>query len=266
MNKFTVLCLALCLSVVFAKRPAAEIFNGAYSYFNSSKIINGVNTLGGVGKIGTIMYAPAFPGALYGNMSVCYGTVMNSSNTPNEALSGFSAYTGPYVVNEEEGFVTHYPIIVSNPISGFAARGVPQVRYYDSFNNDNLIYVNSRTEQTYIYWARINPFPEPPTCTLSATVTRSSSWVSGGSTFQQYSLVLKNTGDSTITSAQVTFNLGSSIAIDSSWNMAQVSGNTYSVALFSGLARGKTSTSVGFITKGTGPFSVAVPPSATVCN
>jgi hypothetical protein len=43
------------------------------------------------------MYAPAYPGALFGNMSVVYGIVHDSSVTCETALTDFSAYTGGYL-------------------------------------------------------------------------------------------------------------------------------------------------------------------------
>jgi hypothetical protein len=42
------------------------------------------------------MYVMAYPGALFGNMSVCYGNDLPSTTTEADALSLFSAYTGPY--------------------------------------------------------------------------------------------------------------------------------------------------------------------------
>jgi hypothetical protein len=55
-----------------------------------------VNTA--VGKIGNIMYSPAYPGALFGNMSVAYGHDLPSTSTCEEVLTDFSGYTGGYPI------------------------------------------------------------------------------------------------------------------------------------------------------------------------
>lgn len=49
---------------------------------------------------GTINYVPAFPGAKYGNMSVCFGEDTQGPEpfTPAQVLDGMVAYTGPYLL------------------------------------------------------------------------------------------------------------------------------------------------------------------------
>lgn len=50
----------------------------------------------GVDKIGNIVYAPAYPGALFGNMTVAYGRVLPQNSTCELVLTDFSGYTGGY--------------------------------------------------------------------------------------------------------------------------------------------------------------------------
>lgn len=86
-----------------------------------------------------------------------------------------------------------------------------------------------------IFWARSIPFPEGPECLLNATVKATgNAWVSNGATNQQYTLTVENIGESVVTGAQVVINIPSSASIVSSWNIAHVSGNVYTVSIPSG--------------------------------
>jgi hypothetical protein len=268
MRKSVLFALLSIITLAFAGRHSpAEIFNGAYYFVNSSQIINGVPVSTGGGKVGNIMYIPAYPGALFGNMSVVYGLVYDSSATCTQALTGFSAYTGGYQVFPELGYVAHYPFIVSNPISGHTPNNLPAIRYYQSYDDDNLISVESRPDESFLFWGRDFPFPTGPSCTLTVAVSATgNSWVENGVSHQQYTLTVTNIGDSTVTAAQVIINLGASASISSSWNLQQVQGNQYSVSLFGGLAAGQSSNSAGFIVAGAGTVTAGVPPSNVVCN
>jgi len=268
MHKLVALAFVLCFSAVLGARSAAEIFQGSFSFINSSQVVDGVHIPVSVGRIGTINYYPAFPGALYGNMSVVYG--IPREQDPNldclATLNGFSAYTGPYQVFEKEGYVAHYPIVTSNPKTGHTPNNVPAIRYFQSYDNDNIISVESRPDITFIYWRRVFPFPAGPACTVSAVATPSgNSWVENGVSKQVYTLTVQNTGASVVTGAQVQINLPATASIVSSWNLV-ASGNYYTVPVYSGLAPGQTSTSAGFIVAGASNVNVAVPPTLTVCN
>lgn len=273
MSTFSCVLIALLLCVVAnaqtGSHSAAQIFNGALYYVNTSTLTDGVWVNTGAGKIGNIVYAPAFQGALYGNMSVSYGHNLPSTSDCTTVLNDFSGYTGGYTVFPEENppYIEHYPIVSSNPISGHTQAGIVARRYYSTYDNDNLVSLGQDVTTSNLYWYRDFPFPPPPTCTLAASVAVSgASWLSGGYTFQQYTLTVTNVGEVAATSAEVVINLGGSATIDSSWNLAQVSGTTYTVSLYSGLAVGAQQSSSGFIVKGSGTVSVAVIPTNVVCN
>jgi len=268
--------LVLLLATAYAGRhSAADIFNGAFYFVNASAIVNGVQvatrdpSLGAL--IGNIMYAPAFPGALYGNMSVAYGNDLPSNTTQANALSLFSAYTGPYEVFPDAKpypYVVHYPIITNNPINGKTVKNVPAVRYYTMYEDDNLLQINSLQppQTSYLYWRRNFPFPAAPLCTVSASVSAvGSGWLSNGVYNQQYSLTLTNVGESEVLTAQVAINLAPGQSISSSWNLNLVSGNIYSVPIYSPLAVGQSVSSAGFFVSGTGIVSVGVPTSGATC-
>jgi len=270
------LAIALMLTVSNAalttRHSLAEIFNGALYYVNTTALnANGDWVNLGIGKIGNIIYAPAFPGALYGNMSVAYGTPdLPQSSECMAVLSDFSGYTGGYEVFPEKGWVEHYPLLNSNAISGQTPAGAVHVRRIATYEDDNLIAIGNNPDRQRLYWRRNVPFaPENAACTVSASINAvGNAWVSGGKTFQQYSLTLTNVGDRIVTGAQVQFSFGADAAIDSAWNMQQsaTSPNTYTVALPAGIAIGGSSNAAGFIAKGAGSITVATPPSATLCN
>eukprot|EP00026_Physarum_polycephalum_P013069 Phypoly_transcript_13437.p1 GENE.Phypoly_transcript_13437~~Phypoly_transcript_13437.p1 ORF type:complete len:275 (+),score=47.23 Phypoly_transcript_13437:237-1061(+) len=256
------------------RHSPAEIFNGALYFVNGSQIVNGVSvptrdpSLGPL--LGNIMYAPAYPGALFGNMSVVFGNKQGTNATDQALLSLISAYTGPYTVfpDADPPYVLHHPIISNNPVSGHTAQDVDAKRYYRTYEDDNLVEVISTVPtNSSLMWRRDFPFPPAPTCLLAASVTATgNSWSADGVTHQQYTLTVRNAGESRISSADVTLNLGGTQTITSSWNLRLESGSTYSVALYSGLAPGDSSSAAGFITAGAGTVTVAVPPSSTVCN
>eukprot|EP01102_Stenamoeba_stenopodia_P006465 TRINITY_DN1772_c0_g1_i1.p1 TRINITY_DN1772_c0_g1~~TRINITY_DN1772_c0_g1_i1.p1 ORF type:complete len:409 (+),score=64.78 TRINITY_DN1772_c0_g1_i1:223-1449(+) len=90
------------------------------------------------------------------------------------------------------------------------------------------------------------PTPAPTACTASASATITSTWVSGGSTYQTVNIVLKNEGVKPITAISVSIQ---NTVIDNSWNIQPVFGqaNTYSVSLWNSFAVGATlSGSYGF--------------------
>lgn len=276
-NKLICICLFLSCILSLAgnafagRHSAAEIFNGAL-YFVNGTGPGGVATKDPANGpfLGNLIYAPAYPGALFGNMSVCFGNQQTANSTEEQVLSLISAYTGPYQVFPDANppYVIHYPIITNNPINGHTAQGVPALRYYESFEDDNLVNVLSLVPTVSgLFWRRNFPFPPAPACTLAASLTAAgSAWVSNGESFQQYTLAVSNVGEVTITSAQVTINLAPGQTIQSSWNIQLISDTTYSVALYSGLAVGASSNSAGLIIGGTGSLTVAVPTTGTVCN
>lgn len=269
-----ILILSIGCIVNAGRHSAADIFNGSFYFVNASAMVNGQQvatrdpSLGQL--IGNIMYAPAYPGALYGNMTVAYGNDLASNVNQSIALSMFSAYTGPYEVFPDATpypYVVHHPIITNNPINGKTVKNVPATRYYNMFEDDNLLQINSLMppQTSYLYWRRNFPFPAAPACTVSASISASGSgWLSGGVWFQQYTLTVTNVGQSQVLSTQVAINLAPSQSISSSWNIAFVSGNVYNVPIYSPLAIGE-STTAGFILAGTGVASVGVPTSGSSC-
>jgi hypothetical protein len=267
-------CLVAYVSAQSGRHSAAEIFNGAFFFVNGTAIVNGTATatkdptLGPL--LGNLVYAPAYPGALFGNMSVVFGNDLPSNSTCAQVISLVSAYTGPYTVYPDANppYVVHFPIITNNPINGHTPKDVPAIRYYNTYEDDNLLSVTSLLPTpSSLYWSRNFPFPPAPTCTLAASVTASGSgWDSGDVSYQQYTLDVTNVGESSITTATITINLAPTQSISASWNIQLISGNTYSVALYSGLAVGASQSSAGFIVAGAGSVTVAVPPDGTVCN
>lgn len=276
----TLALLFFFVSVAFAaRRSAAELFNGSYYFINSTRLdANGNFVLGRdetLGPLlGNIMYAPAYPGALFGNMTVAYGNDLPQNTSCATALEQFSGYTGPYEVfpngtaENPWPFVLHNPIITNNPINGRTPKG-PAVRYYDTYDNDNLLRINAARPPgvSYLYWRRNFPFPAGPACTLSASVVKSGEgWIDQGTFYQQYSLNIQNTGESSVISTQVAINLAPGQTIINAWNIEHVSGNIYSVPIYSPIAVGGAVSTAGFIVSGTGIIYVGVPTSSTTCT
>jgi hypothetical protein len=263
-----VLMCGVSHAALTTRHSLAEIFNGALYYVNTTSLVNGEWINVGAGKIGNIIYAPAFPGALYGNMTVAYGHVLPSTSTCETVLTDFSGYTGGYEVFPEKGWVEHYPILNSNVINGQTPAGLVHVRRISTYEDDNLIAIGNNPAVSRLFWRRNFPFPpQGSACTVAASVTPvGNSWVSGGATFQQYALTISNNGDRIVTAADVQFSFGGSAAIQSSWNLNSLGANTYSVALPAGVAIGGNSNSAGFIVKGSGSVTVSAPPAATICN
>jgi hypothetical protein len=259
----------LCFSFALAGRhSAAEIFNGALAYVNTTTLVNGVWVNTGVGKIGNIAYSPAFQGALYGNVTVAYGNVLDSSVSCTTALESYSSYTGGYQVFPELGYVEHYPYVRSNPINGATPINVVGRRYYTTYEDDNLVVLGQNPTASRLHWRRNFPFPAAGSaCTFTISVSPSgSSWVSGGYSWQQYSLTITNSGEQTITFARIALNLGGGSEISSSWNIAHAGQNLYTVSLPAGLAVGQSSSSAGFIARGSGIVTVSADLSGSVCN
>jgi hypothetical protein len=259
----------LCFAVALAGRhSAAEIFNGALYYVNTTTLTNGEWINAGVGKIGNIAYSPAYPGALFGNVSVGYGNVLDSSVDCTTALTSYSGYTGGYRVFPELGYVEHYPIVSSNPINGHTPINSVARRFYTTYEDDNLVVLGQDPTSSRLYWRKNFPFPAVgSSCTLAASVSAvGNSWISGGYSWQQYQLTVTNVGEQAITSARVALNVGGDAQISSSWNIASAGQNLYTVSIPAGLASGASSNSAGFIARGNGIVTVSADPNGVVCN
>lgn len=265
MKATSIICLLLAVACVNAQyRSAVELFNGAYSFVHLETPQGQIQS---TDKIGNIGYWPAYPGALYGNMSVSYGTPgFGPSSSCPVVMSDFSSYTGGYAVwpngdgNGLGPFVEHYPIISSNPINGKTPVGVPARRYYRVSEFDTLLDVQgivgspgAWTPQNTLRWRRNFPFPRPGQPDATIKITKTNSWSSGGINYNQYSVTLTNTGGTSLNNAVVELSLGPNSALTSSWNLNKVSGtyNNYNAPLW-GLAPGATSTAAGFIVSGNG--------------
>jgi hypothetical protein len=97
--------------------------------------------------VGNIMYAPAYSGAYFGNMSVGYGQLVDPNIECTEALTSFSGYTGAYYLFPEDGYVEHYPLITSNPTnSSFTKRDTVVQRFYFFYENDLFFEVQSNPD------------------------------------------------------------------------------------------------------------------------
>jgi hypothetical protein len=95
---YTPFALAPTKKEIEIKRKEKDELSLPFTYpFYFSALTNGVWVNTGVGKIGNIVYAPAYPGALFGNMSVAYGNVLPATTDPTTALDDFSGYTGGYL-------------------------------------------------------------------------------------------------------------------------------------------------------------------------
>lgn len=226
---------------------------------------NGTNWNQALDLNGVIIYTPAYPGALYGNMSVSYTTISPSLITSTmdyaAAVSSYSSYFGAYQLYPSLGYVTHTITQNNNPYNtSRSQRGAVNVRYVVFDNNDNNLTITSTVPPTsYLHWTR--PFPtRTADCTASVTlVARSgSSWTASDGFHQVYDVSVINTGSATITSLTVNIIFSSTSSIGSYWNLQNVGTSDqsiYSVSLFGGLAAGATSTSSGFIANGSGSIT-----------
>lgn len=265
MKTTSLICLIFAIACVNAQyRSAAELFDGAYSFVHRATPTGEINS---VGKIGNIGYWPAFPGALYGNMSVSYGTPGFGPSTPcATVMSDFSSYTGGYEVfpngdgNGLGPFVEHYPIISSNPINGNTPVGVPARRYFRMSEFDTLLDVQgivgtpgAWTYQNTLRWRRNFPFPRPGERDATVKIHKTNGWSSGGINYNQYTVTIVNTGGRPINNAVIELSLGPNSAMSQSSNFNKVSGtyNQYNAPLW-GLASGSTSTSASFTVTGNG--------------
>jgi hypothetical protein len=261
--------LMICVSqaALTTRHSFAEIFNGAYYYVNTTSLRNGEWINAGVDKIGNIIYAPAYPGALFGNMTVAYGRVLPQNSTCELVLTDFSGYTGGYRAfpNAERPYVAHYPILNSNVINGQTPAGLEHIRYVSTYEDDNLIAIGNNPAASRLFWRRNFPFPpQGAACTVSAVIKADgNSWVSGGVSFQKYKLSLSNNGDRTVTGLKLQFSFGGSIQIDSSWNLQLLGNDLYEVSIPAGISINGSNEFAGFITKGSGSVSVA---STSACN
>jgi len=130
--------------------------------------------------LGNIMYAPAYPGALFGNMSVVFGNDLSNTTTCNDAITLVSAYTGPYQVFPDANppYVVHFPIITNNPINGHTPKDVNNIRVYETFEDDMLLKVTS-TQPTVssLFWRRNFPYSNVTTTSSSASTIKLSGLV-----------------------------------------------------------------------------------------
>jgi len=206
MMKITLLLVTLAVAYTNAQfHSAAELFNGAYSWVH---LQTPQGQLQNLDKIGNIGYWPAYPGALYGNMTVSYGTPgFGPSSACATVMTDFSSYTGGYQVfpngngNGLGPYVEHYPIISSNPINGKTPVGVPAPRYYHLYEDDTLLDVCSfsGTAPNFVpgnclRWRRNFPLPGPGKPNASVKLTRSGGWSSNGVNYNQYQVTITNTG------------------------------------------------------------------------
>lgn len=78
---------------------ATRFFLSSYitRFINNTNVQTGISTFTN-GSRGLIIYAPAYPGATYGNMSVNFGEAPKNVSDPASLLSSFIAYGGGYLI------------------------------------------------------------------------------------------------------------------------------------------------------------------------
>jgi len=254
-SQFLLLVFCLFVASSSGERTIGELLNGYFRILNYSVYSNGA----WVGKYthnphGSIVYVPSYPGALVGNMSVCFGEDTQGATpyTPAQVLDGMVAYTGPYQIEPENGRVAHRIILITNPYSALTHVGGDNYRYYSFFDNDNILrlFVDQGAD---LYWERVNKFPA---CDVSAQLSsRGNPWFSEGAYYSVFDATISNNG-----AALTSVNVRIQGTISSSWGLTLISDNLYSVDLYSGLSTGGSVTP-GFIAAGT----VSVTIVATSC-
>jgi len=266
--KIISLLLIVCLATatLAQNRSPAEIFDGSYNFqYTTQQTAPGVRVTLNVGKIGNIGYWPAYHGALYGNMSVTFGTPdLPTSTTCDFVMSDFASYTGSYTVfpqGDGDGrgpFVQHLPILNSNPINGHTPAGIPSNRYYVMTGNDvNMELFNYDANNGTLMWQRNFPYPPPGAKQVTATLTSrtGSSWVANGVEFGVYDLIVVNTGAVPVSAATVDISFGPGVSVTSSWGLSRLGTSNSYIAQLYGLLAGATSSSNGLILEGPAGFT-----------
>lgn len=278
MNSISIILIICLATAVYAQnRSPAEIFDGSYYfvYTTQQSTPGGPRVIASLGKIGNIGYWPAYHGALYGNMSVVFGTPnLPSTSTCQAVLSDFAAYTGEYWVNtvgDGDGrgpYVVHLPFLNSNPINGHTPANVAAKRYYVMSNNDiDLTLYNYDANNGTLLWRRNFPYPPPAAkdVTVTLNLRTGSTWTSGGVQNGVYDLIFVNTGAVALSGATVDFSFGPGVSISSSWGLTQQGTSDSYVAQLYGLAPGATYNGDGVILSGPAGFttpSVGVNPAS----
>lgn len=268
MNSISLLLIVCLATAAYAQyRSPAEIFDGSYYfvYTTQQPVPNGPRTIASLGKIGNIGYWPAYHGALYGNMSVVFGTPnLPSTTTCAAVMADFTAYTGEYWVNpvgDGDGrgpYVVHLPYLNSNPINGHTPAYVPAKRYYVMSNNDiDLTLYNYDANNGTLLWRRNFPYPAPASKSVSVVLNlrAGSTWTdASGHQNGVYDLVFTNTGATALSAATVDFSFGPGVSISSSWGLTRQGQTDSYVAALYGLAPGATYNGDGVIISGPAGF------------
>jgi len=257
MKRISILfALLLCIGFTVAQDLAKTLalLDGCFAFVNDTDLTTGLQSDTNSPR-GLIIYAPAYKGASYGNMSVMFGQAPAGTD-PASMLASFIAYAGGYQVDVTAGnIVHHYPNISSNAAAGPGSDVVRHFQFLDNGNYLNLVTeaaTSSNGHAGSLYWKRCFPILTTDQCsaTVSLIARAGSQWYSNGVNNQLYDIQITNNGASQLSS--LSFHIVTSGAsITQSWNIAHQSGDIYSATSPSAFTAGASSTDAGFVLSGT---------------
>jgi len=261
LNKALVLLLAFVgLSAAYS---LGELVQGTFAYVNDTNLV--IGPVYNNGPRGSVVYFPAYPGALYGNVSVNFGEIPKS-NADSDVLSSFIAYAGAYEVDAVNLQIYHYPQISSKPAE--VPVGSTVLRYFTMYENGNLL--NLRTtppaNPSTLFWRRVFPLPGSENCQASVSlVARSGSgWTSNGKAYTIYDVTITNTGKQPILSVDVRL-VPQQGDVENPWGLTEKGDYVYSYAVYNSLAAGASVTNAGFVSGGSGSLSLGSSVNAVTC-
>lgn len=263
MHTNTLVFLALCAFLPLASSvTVAEKFFGVFDFINQTIFPpNGAPVYYYLnGPRGGIFYVPAYPGASYGNMTALWGDIFPSgaNASRDEVGQHSSGYGGPYILNAENGIITHYPAYGTVP----TLIGVPQERHYFFYENDNLLNLQVIYPNGYVYgtlwWRRVHPLPGSPSCSVSLAISTDSSWVSEDQHHERQSVTVTNNGPNAAISVVLNVALYG-LTIESTSQVSPVAGqaNQFTAPLY-GLASGSSYSAAQFQFVGSGSATISV--------
>jgi len=262
--KKAAIVLLFALLGMAAGATLSEKFSGTFTFVNQTLFAaDGTPTYSynTEPKRGGIFYVPAYPGALYGNMTALWGDVYPANATRTQILDHTMGYSGGYIITPDAGVVTHYPVVALAP----TLLGATQVRYFSFSEGDNLLNLQVRSGSFLagtLFWRRVFPLPTNDACSASIAITSQSSWVSNNLRHERVVLTVTNNGANPISTVDVNVALNG-LTLESTSQVSLVSGTNYRAPTWN-LQPGNSYSAGQFQVAGSGLYSIRL--AATQCN